>query len=755
MATYGLKYFCDFVRKGDSFRIAFEFKDYTGGPAEVFGGAAPCVHKWSTDDPFAVIRGSSLDLTILTRGGISIADFFTNEDDGIRVTLTQGAGVLAQHFLVLDDFTEPVVEYLHEFTMITTDNLALLKDIKFDEAAALFGTVTNMPVEYIAAFDLVTTGDPYINFPGTTALAAGSTIIITGTSSPLDNMPFTIVTSLVVAGLVENQVLQSLPVTGFFNMPGISIEQIATIDQTGVQSFAKIIAVCLNATGVQLNSHVYTALSHDGAVNHVLLTTYLRIIDLKTGNDFKSCYDILQGIIGRINGLIFQARGVWQIIRWPELRYNAGTAGPGYVEFAPDFSITGSAGAYAATVDFGGGGGATLLATPQRTLQRPYRYIKETFNYIQPSVTLINANLLIFGTFLKSYTTGTGATLQTFKEYAAPFFSNGFFYNPSTGAYTPDSPANIPFIRITYDQYGDETDRYLVVPGVSGSEQARAVVGTYIEVNKGDRIEYSTSYHTPPTSGSIAATNFVIELQDNANPAAPPANRVQLRVGGFWAAGAIPPLILNQPNNAGQWDSVDQKSFEIPFDARMYIFFANPGTNTRETWFKGMSLTYFPSNAGQPNINGQTHTDTQNLTLKNNDEQDLFIDDVVSNLIQGAIFSDTAAGAVLRARSRFWNRTGIVESKRLGEITTFEKLQARSVTRTKIETDITEIKQPGGAYFSLLNSVVLDRYPDLLFIFGTLEIDYRNDRGKCTLYELYKTGETDIVNSYEFKYLYE
>jgi hypothetical protein len=47
--------------------------------------------------------------------------------------------------------------------------------------------------------------------------------------------------------------------------------------------------------------------------------------------------------------------------------------------------------------------------------------------------------------------------------------------------------------------------------------------------------------------------------------------------------------------------------------------------------------------------------------------------------------------------------------------------------------------------------------PDKWFIWGQMEIDYKNDAATGTLYEQWQEGEadSDLVSLYTFKYLYE
>ena len=46
--------------------------------------------------------------------------------------------------------------------------------------------------------------------------------------------------------------------------------------------------------------------------------------------------------------------------------------------------------------------------------------------------------------------------------------------------------------------------------------------------------------------------------------------------------------------------------------------------------------------------------------------------------------------------------------------------------------------------------------PNKKFIFGNLEIDYRQDRiNNSTAYELYNDSEIDVVDDYSFTYIYD
>jgi hypothetical protein len=97
----------------------------------------------------------------------------------------------------------------------------------------------------------------------------------------------------------------------------------------------------------------------------------------------------------------------------------------------------------------------------------------------------------------------------------------------------------------------------------------------------------------------------------------------------------------------------------------------------------------------------------------------------------------------------------------LGELTTFENLFLRWKPRIKIDCNLITLNGSNSNDFilSLISLIKINGFPYLLFLIGSLSIDYKNDIAKCTLYGYINENESiedlEKVSSYEFKYLYK
>ena len=117
---------------------------------------------------------------------------------------------------------------------------------------------------------------------------------------------------------------------------------------------------------------------------------------------------------------------------------------------------------------------------------------------------------------------------------------------------------------------------------------------------------------------------------------------------------------------------------------------------------------------------------------------------------------------LLQDRTSGWYRlSNDTERLKIGRLTTFERLFANRRPRKKIEGTFYGISTVEGP-LTMLRVIKYIDFNYLNFIFGTLSIDYRNNRIDCTLYEAYEDGggigelETDssLSSVYTFNYLY-
>jgi hypothetical protein len=130
------------------------------------------------------------------------------------------------------------------------------------------------------------------------------------------------------------------------------------------------------------------------------------------------------------------------------------------------------------------------------------------------------------------------------------------------------------------------------------------------------------------------------------------------------------------------------------------------------------------------------------------------IDDTNRNTISGTLFTQFFSG-LLQKRCEFWSKVGNNDTKKLGQITTLDNLQHKSITRLKLEGDFDDIKI-GVQNISIINSFIYSLYPTKYFVFGNLEFDYRNNViNNLTGWEVFDSTEIDVNDIYSYTYLFD
>jgi hypothetical protein len=154
-------------------------------------------------------------------------------------------------------------------------------------------------------------------------------------------------------------------------------------------------------------------------------------------------------------------------------------------------------------------------------------------------------------------------------------------------------------------------------------------------------------------------------------------------------------------------------------------------------------------------IIGQTHQQTQAGVIKNNEDVEIFIDSSPRNSIAGTLFLDEKIGLLQKRTDKWRHPYKPTQSVRLGDLITYEQLFWRRVPRTILEGTLYGLISAGNS-ISLLSVFKYSLFPDLNFVFGKMEIDYKNNKVDGTLWEIWNDNETDtdLPGHYIFNYLY-
>src|SRR6185437_2753466 len=142
-------------------------------------------------------------------------------------------------------------------------------------------------------------------------------------------------------------------------------------------------------------------------------------------------------------------------------------------------------------------------------------------------------------------------------------------------------------------------------------------------------------------------------------------------------------------------------------------------------------------------------------TIKNNEDEEIFIDSSPRNAIAGTLFLDEKVG-LLQKRTSLWRHPhNPTQAVKLGELITYNQLFWRQKPRTVLEGTLYGIISE-TAHLSLISILKYSYFPTLNFVWGMLEIDYKNKTASGTLWEIWEDNEkdTDFPEHYLFNYLY-
>jgi hypothetical protein len=748
---YGLKYRLEFESNGNILQLDFLYKNYlpsAGSLIYLTGTKSPVKQKWSAENPYEEIRGSNLDISFLSQQNVSVLDFLSPDDNGIQVILKEGSNVLFIGFLLQDDFKDAVLEYQHQINLTATDGLGLLKSIDLEQA----NNMTSIKQKNVLVYaSLGTPAEQYLDiFDFThTPYGVGSTVMLSGTGTLDDGKVCKILAITPTAFYIR----LTLDITfQYINNILLNYDVIYQDVQLGFLSeklnVANIIGICLKATGLKLDSRVLMNLSNQNTLNeHFLYSTYIRHKDLKSSEKYLDCYNVLKNILQSFGGTVFQQNGYWNFVRQVEFAY-APDVEVNYYD--SDFQNIYFVGNYNQTFTIDGN---SVLAAPDLIPKRKLKYVEEKFEYKTIDNVLKNRDLRTVGTLLNQYTIGTGVNLKKIFEYQPLHWYQGFWWN-SAGTIQGQNNT-IFFIRVVQDYNGNEEDRYICIVGGADFDISAAVVGTWVEVNKGDKVEFGFSIRSTYTGNGPGNQPFYLNnvYQLPLTPR-PPASTLKSDLN--WGFGAF---VISRASSESfkDWKDYGGKSFEIQYDGRLYFYLPHllpAWSNNKETHIKNITLNYFPLQQGQRDIKGHKHTSTlPAVDVKNNDQIELSLDDTKSNQIIGTYFHKPNVNDIINKRTEKWNRLNFTETEKLGKIVTEEKLFLKKDNRLTFEISILDIKK--GNYIAPLGLVNWNRYTNLKLLIGSLEIDYSENRAKLILQDLCKNGESIVFSKVDkFEYLF-
>ena len=746
--AYGLRYTADFDSLSNAplnFTLNIYKNGYVGTADTITLSESPAVQEWQDDDPFKPIKGSTLTIGIINKGDVSLVDFYSDNDNEFYVELLWNATgeTLFRGYVLQDDCQEVLLDYAHVINIVATDNLGLLRDVSLGEAALFQGTPstkTGILIGYMFS-NTFGTNDNRVG-----ELKAGAQFTIdngayAGTYNLLSISynSFTTAWTLVVAETIPSAAAYFADITWKDPVP-----------LTGYVSLLSLVRICLKTTNVVTGMRVMSELYPvGGATGRWLDDTYVLGESFLQDGSYMSCYDVLEKIMARFYASCFQAHGIWYIVRYGET-FKINTTTPvsnrfkGYA-YDDDFvyqvnvaeDVTMNVGVALKRFETG------LLSS----ITRPVKSVKETFRYVVPEDLLNNNDLDKLGALLNDYTIGS----INYKEYELLYWTD---WDQSPG------PFGTTFIRILTDIFtGEELDRYAVVKGPA-FENIRVIQSNDIEVAVDDVIRYSFDYKTNISQPGAVNSVFAVRLTDGTNT-------YYLKDNGSWAGSVGYTFSVLAGDNTNVWHTVENTSNPIPINGRINVFLSIETVSNPldETHYKNFDFTIDNS---MVNIIGHVHTESQFNDIKNEQSQDIFLDNSYRSTAAGTLFLHTYTSQ-LRDKCTEWTYTGApITFNRLGQLTTGEKLFTQYLPKTKYNGTLLIINELDRMITNFQVFYLGYNYPSDLnwLVPGSLLIDYRNNLCEFTLYDIAYNTDTsydswqmyeDFLDErlYDFRYLYE
>jgi len=688
------------------FKLEIYKKDFYGDVTDIQLGAEPVIQEWQDDEVQKPIKGSSLRISIINEGNISLDDFYSNEDDTFQVVLYKidfADEVLFKGFIIQDDCAEIMVDYAHEISISATDNLGVLKNYTFDQAAIKFG-----PYSTSFALDIQTSTNGTINNiivnenfdEQYTKIVAGNKIEISG-GTFFDGI-------YTVLGVTANGSF-SFVIQVKENVGGNSPSTLCNLtyqvpyDISSFLSVKEILKLCILSTNVNLEELRVVSKIKPYGKDRWIDDTFIDCKSYINNNVYQDCYKILEDLMSRFRASLFQAYGFWYIVRIGE--FSMCNDYSNYLQFTHryeasgdfDYITSGNEDRYF-LIDTNGAENGVI-----KSILRPYNYSREDFNYTANQNLLPNGDLQELGNFITSYTSGT----DTYFEYEAPKF-DFYFSNSSEMKY---------YIRIVFNSDNEETDRYLVLQSIDNQDVSTdCIVSRPISLLKGDVI--TVKYNTRTSNSHSANTNQISRpfLRDAAS------FQIYLRYAndtftgsesnGTWTTNNSFNNSYVSTEDSINWKTIIITSNPAPFDGLFYLsfsFISNYETDNTETYFNNLSVTIGSLTNTQSNIIGHYHKTISNIEIKNSEELSIELDDSKSNSISGTLFLSTETDDI-RDRIQKWDYEGTCEKEYTLNITSgiAHPVGDAIVIVPPFPSDITWANYPTGTQFVISGGTPID-----------------------------------------------
>ena len=779
-------------------------KNYTEQPIPCLCGKDPAILKFLNDELIG-IKGAELRLNLINIDNQFPASLFYCESDDefkidfwveysipdpnnpfAEITTTRA---IFSGYLLQDQIKEILTDIGHEIEITFTDNLGILKDISFGDAAKLspssaanirevsaYITATAYP-NVLKNFIKVTT--PVLNQGGP---QVGDYLYISDT--PVGPFSFTIIGIRILGADLEIEVDEKIPVsflnypTNIYYLTGLNLMDYYSVGNITKQKKIRldhVIRICLHATGLALNVRYLSGLEVVAGLvspKNIFQNVYISLDTLKSGDEFISCYEVLENICKRFRFTLYQSnfgnsdfpdinKPDWFFVRYYEYKYPypfdlQGFSYDQYMTYdsTPIFS-------YKMNYDIG-----RIEFGIEETINRPIKSILDKFDFEYSDEIIYNSKLSDTGIWGGSIIpfNQTGYNNLNVQVYNA----QGFLPNPATGVFNRQ-------IYILYDDYMiTERERWLVISpvlyGQTLGTDIAAVLSLQVEVTINDYIEYSFDYRIIDCPGSADGNQYVlIQFTDLAG------TKYYLNADGYWETN-IGNLIYIEQTAANEWKSSPTwQSKPFPGDGHLLVSFGqygvyNSGPIAPKTCYRNIDLKYYAGAGSGVNIVGQEHTGFIFSQLKNAKDDEIKLDCTNKNTVLGTLFLAPIDNIyAIDPKANTWSDGQTAVNYRLGEIVSRQEMNLYYTKRLFWECKLLGLFNPiykfnnlfGWAFLTPTALIQSNVNPNKKFAIGRLEYNFREDFAECDLYEIFDVSEaggdsrSNELVQYGFKYKYK
>jgi hypothetical protein len=648
---YGLKYFAEFNTISSqtlTFRLEISKKNYTGDDTEITLTSSGCIQEWQEDDPYAPIKGCTLNIGIVNDGTVSLDDFYSEDDDEFYVELirTDTMMTLFRGYVLQDDSQEVVLDYAHEINIVATDNLGTLKDVLLIDAAKKFGT----PITYTGV-ELTAVGATfYTNRDELGALKPGMDFVVSD-SIYLGN--YTCI-SISYDEVLNNWIINTGQILPNLGMLYSDVTFNTEIDIYDHVSLLTLVRLCLKSTNVVCGLNVFTKIYPEGtSIERFLDGTLVYGGTFLTDNSSDNCYDVLEKIMSRFNASLFQTWGKWYIVRYGEI-FSGFNSDPKYLiesnQYTDNFVYSGTA-TDNHLFDININEIETGLL---KSIIRPYKFVSETFDYEEQTALLKNTNLMETGDLVGQQNT---------------IYYKNYYYKAKNYQVFPGFTGQI---YVQTDLKDIEVARNLIIKGdgfdpsapfAVRSDTVQLTAGTIVNISYDVRVDDLIG---PPGYAGNWQTFFVCEDGTNI---------YYLKNDGTFSTGFanIYDFVIAPPGLLNDWHTLNVE-MKIPFDCIFYFYYRhfeidntylNKATYYKNIQFKAQGV--FVENS---KTIGQISTETQNANIKNALQKNIKLDNSPSGIIKGALFTNQIVNGIQQLTKNWVLKCGLETEREITFYTT-------------------------------------------------------------------------------------